>query len=104
MPDPNAGDSGPIERQLTKRSTRAADRASFEIEGSWPPPGYRCRWAISAAMNRKSVVRSMRCGRSILACAAPLQAIVAERREPSGDAASGTRCGRSPSGGGHGVG
>ena len=43
MPDPNAGDSGPNERQLTKRSTRAADRADSEINGSWPPPGYLCR-------------------------------------------------------------
>ena len=29
------------------RSTRAADRADFEIEGSWPPPGYLGRYPTS---------------------------------------------------------
>lgn len=31
-------------KHRTKRSTRAADDAGFEFKGSWPPPGYLCRY------------------------------------------------------------
>jgi len=43
-----------MNHRLTNGSTRAADRAGFEINGSWPPPGKPWRYAAKGLADDSS--------------------------------------------------